>query len=385
VGLISWIANKFGGTIDISKISKEDIEDCVADIYIRELALNSTINLIAGVFCKAEFKTYDNNEEIKKDEYYLWNISPNKNQSATEFKTKLITSLYKNNECLVIVKNNQLWVADDFKQNKNISGDTFTEVKIGDDKIEEVFTQDDVMYFKLFEDNTNKVIKGLYSSYSRLIVYGMKSYRKSRGVKGVFKYKALPVAGSSQREYFDKLIGERFKQYMDSDNAILPLGEGQEFIEKDGKTYSSENTRDIKAMIDDIAEFTAKGFNVPPALTRGDIQGLDEAVELLLTFCISPLFKKVETEINKKRIGKKKWLKGAKLKIDIRQIKHVDILSISTAIDKLIASGCFCVNDVRELVGEEKIDEPWANEHFITKNYGAVNLATEGEKGSEEN
>ncbi|HHX60658.1 MAG TPA: phage portal protein, partial [Epulopiscium sp.] len=82
MGLISWIANKFGGTIDISKISKEDIEDCVADIYIRELALNSTINLIAGVFCKAEFKTYDNNEEIKKDEYYLWNISPNKNQSA---------------------------------------------------------------------------------------------------------------------------------------------------------------------------------------------------------------------------------------------------------------------------------------------------------------
>ena len=38
----------------------------------------------------------------------------------------------------------------------------------------------------------------------------------------------------------------------------------------------------------------------------------------------------------------------------------------------MIGSGSFCINDIREAVGDEPINEPWANEHFITKNYSTV-------------
>jgi len=60
------------------------------------------------------------------------------------------------------------------------------------------------------------------------------------------------------------------------------------------------------------------------------------------------------------------------LEIDSKSIKHIDLLSVSTAIDKLIASGAFCINDIRKLVGEPVIDEPWAWQHYITKNYATV-------------
>lgn len=54
-------------------------------------------------------------------------------------------------------------------------------------------------------------------------------------------------------------------------------------------------------------------------------------------------------------------------------VKNVTFsISVSTAIDKLISSGAFCINDIRELVGEPPIDEPWAKQHFMTKNYSTV-------------
>ena len=76
-------------------------------------------------------------------------------------------------------------------------------------------------------------------------------------------------------------------------------------------------------------------------------------------------------------------MKGNYLKIDTKAIKHIDLLSVSTAIDKLIGSGSFCINDIREAIGEEPIDEDWARQHFITKNYETVELALKALEGGE--
>ena len=74
-------------------------------------------------------------------------------------------------------------------------------------------------------------------------------------------------------------------------------------------------------------------------------------------------------EINRKRSGYAGYSSGTYVKIDTRCVKHVDLLSVSTAIDKLIGSGAFCVNDIRELVGEQPIEEAWAKTHVLTRNY----------------
>ena len=125
-------------------------------------------------------------------------------------------------------------------------------------------------------------------------------------------------------------------------------------------------------MIDDIGTFTARAFGVPPALISGDVQGVNDALEQFLTFCIDPLTDMLSEEINRKTYGEKEYLKGNYIQIDTKAIKHVDLLSVSTAIDKLVSSGAFCINDIREVVGEPKIDESWAQTHFMTKNYATV-------------
>lgn len=375
MGIISWLSSKLGrNEVPLSDESYDEIfGSLISEIHIREMAFWSAINLIANAVSKCEFKTYVKGKETKGAEYYLWNVSPNKNQNSSGFIHKWITTLYRDNECLVIEQNGQLLVADSFFVTEYaVYDNVFSQVTVGNLTFSRTFNQSEVMYWKLSEKDMRKVANALYDSYSKLIAYSMKTYQKSRGTKGIFNYETLPVAGSEDRKAFDSLINEKFKKFMESDDAVLPLGKGQSYKDVASKTYSNESTRDIRALIDDISDFTAKSFGVPPALLRGDVQGISDVVDQLLTFCIDPLCDMLQEEINRKRIGQAEYLNGTKIQIDTKVIKHIDLLSVSTSIDKLISSGCFTINDIRETVGEEPINEDWANQFFMTKNYATV-------------
>lgn len=386
MGLISWLKEKL--STDSVPFHGQELDDALeeiyTEIYIREMAFWNTVNIIANAVSKCEFKTYVRNEEIKGAEYYLWNIQPNKNQNSSNFIHKWLSQLYRNNEYLIIEMNEQLLVADSFTRKEYaLYEDEFTDVTVKNFTFNKKFRQSEVLYGQLSEKNMRQVINALYESYSKLIFFSMKAYQKSRGTKGIFKYETFPLAGSEERKAFDSLVGEKFKKFMESGDAILPLGKGQSYEDLGSKTYSSESTRDIRALIDDISDFTAKGFNVPPTITRGDVQDTSKAIDQLLTVCIDPLVDSLQEEINRKRIGQTEFLRGTKVKIDTKTIKHVDLLSVATSIDKLIGSGSFCINDIRKAVGDEPINEDWAYQHFITKNYETVENALNVLEGGE--
>lgn len=342
----------------------------IGDIYIRELAFISCVNVIANAVSKCEFKTFYQKKEVKQREYYLWNVEPNKNQNSSGFIHKWIYQLYRHNECLIIENNGQLLVADDFiRKPYALYDDVFTGVTVGDFTFARSFNQSEVLYFQLQEKNARRVIDGLYEAYSKLIAYNMKSYLRSRGTKGKFKYDALPAAGTENRKIFDDLINNKFKAWLNSDSGVIPLGSGQNFEELTQRTYASDTSRDIRAMIDDISDFTARAIGMNPSLIRGDVQDTSKVVDQLLTFCIDPLVDMLSEEINRKRNGYAGFAAGTYLQIDTTTIKHIDILDVATSIEKLIGSGAFSVNDVLAACGKPQIDEPWANEHFMTKNF----------------
>lgn len=386
MGLISWLSSRLGKSeVPLADDSYNIIlGELMSEIHIREVAFWSTINIIANAVSKCEFKTYVKGKETQGAEYYLWNVSPNKNQNSSGFIHKLIAKLYQENECLVVEQNGQLLIADSFMQTEYALYDTvFSQVTVGNFTFTRTFTQSEVLYWKLSEQNMRQVINSLYGTYSKLITYSMKAYQKSRGTKGIFNYDTVPLVGTEERKIFDSLINEKFKKFMESGDAIIPLGKGQSYTDIDSKTYASESTRDIRALIDDISDFTAKSVGVPPALVRGDVQGISDVVDQLLTFCIDPLCDMLQEEINRKRIGQAEYLKGTKTVINTKTIKHIDLFNITAAIDKLISSGCFCVNDIRIAVGDEPINEEWANRHFITKNYATVEELLESLEGGD--
>ena len=374
ISLKRWLLEKLGGGVE--RISSADVETgdflgLTAEIHVRELAFWSCVNIVANAVSKCEFKTFVKHEETRGPEYYLWNVEPNANQNSSAFIHKWISQLCCRNEALIIEQNGQLLVADSFDRKPYaLYDDVFTQVQVGDFTFNRTFTQSEVLYFRLSEKNMRLIANGLYASYQKLIDYGMRSYRRSRGQKGVITVDT--VAANGWQQEYENIKNRNFKSFFDAENAVMPLFKGFHYDDLGSKTYSNEGTRDIRAMIDDVSDFTAKAFGIPPALLSGEVQGTSDALDQFLTFCIDPLADMLQEEINRKRSGYGEFSQGTYLQIDTRAVKHVDLLSVSTAIDKLISSGAYCINDIRKLTGDQVIDEPWAWQHFMTKNYATV-------------
>ena len=370
------------------EIADQQVRDAVTEICLRELAFWTCVGKIANALTKCEFRTFYEGEELFKDEYYLWNYEPNRNQNKAEFLSKAMEQLFRNNELLIVESyDGQLLVADDFSVTKNaLYGDTYTNVQVDDYTFSRSFRSSDVLHWTLNNKNVNRIMQHLYDSYSKLIDYSAKSYLKSRGSRGTLNISAMAQSDKLFNEKLEKLMNEYFKSFFESPNAVLPLFEGYSYTDIGSKTYSEGTSRDIKSQYDDIFDFTARGFSMPPTLAKGDVQDTEKAVGEMLTFCLDPLAQMFMQEINRKRIGKNGIQKGTKLQIDTMRVKHIDMFDIATSADKLISSGIYTVNMILRALGEIPIDEDWADQHFITKNYSTIQeILEEQQKGGGKN
>lgn len=381
-----WFATKSstGTSGTFSQVSYDEFFGLYSDVYFRELALQSCINLSARALSKCEFKTFSRDKPIKGREYYLWNVQPNQNQSSSVFLNKLVDSLFRRNEALVIENGGLIYVADDWQVKPYALYDNvFTGVTVDDFTFARSFAMSDVMYFKLAANDAKLVIDGLYESYRKLITYGMKGYQKSRGEKGTLELDATASGNQTFQDTYDDLKNEGFRKFAEAENAMMPLYKGMKYTSLANKTYSADSTRDIRAMIDDITDFTARGYGIPAQLLNGSVQDVDSATDQFLTFHLDPLVDLLAEEINSKRYGYSGFSQGDYLKIDTSCVKHVDVIEKATNIDKLVGSGALCVNDIRALIGEPLINEPWAWQHFITKNYSIIADALAAMEGGE--
>lgn len=383
INIIDWLKSRLGPSNQEINIETELFE-LASSAAVKNLAFKTGINIIGKAVSKCEIKTYKDGKEFRGDNWYRWNISPNKNQSSSVFLSKLVDRLYENNEALVIeTSSSELLVADSFHREAHvIKEDEFTDVVIENETFKRKYRSSEVMYFRLSNDNIKDLIDKLYLSYGELIEYAKKAYKKGAGEKGVLNISAAASGKPDFEKTLQQMMQKRFKPYFDADSAVLPLTDGYSYTAHGNKSGSggSATTRDIRAQIDDVFVYIARALGIPPVLMLGEVADTSKAIDAFLTFCIDPLVDLISEEINRKTFAKE-VLNGSYVKIDTKTIKHIDLLSVANSIDKLIGSGCFCINDIREVVGEEKINEEWASQHWMTKNYEKAEEAMTGMKG----
>lgn len=377
MGFISWMSGIFGGSVP-TKITAEEwaeVFSLVGETCFRELAYSAAKTMIGNCISKCEFKTIANGAETKGPEWYLWNVEPNQNENSSEFLRKIVYRLCDNNECLVVEQGGKLYVADSFARKPyTLLEDVFSQVTVGDLTFRRGFVQSEVLYWRLADRNIKKALEALNASYSKMIAYGMQAYQKSRGTKAVLSIDSFPqdVKKEEQSQWMTEQI-KKYKTFLESDNAMVVQGTGLKLDAFNrSTTYSNEATRDIRAMIGDIFDFTALAFSIPPTLMRGDVQGTSDAVDNLLTFGIDSWACMLQEEIVRKRIGQAAHLRGMDLIVDTSQIKHIDVMSSAQNIEKLIGAGAFSINDILKMLGRPTIKEDWANQHWVTKNFAQI-------------
>lgn len=381
--IIDWLfSTGEGNTNSGEKVTVQEIMAAAAELQIRDLALTVCVNMIANAVGKCEFQTFVNHKMVRGDEYYTWNIEPNINENSTMFLHRLVDKLCRENEMLVISTTHRdghemLVVADEFDKPKRYPQkmNTYTGVRVGELTYSKTFRESEVMHLVLNNTNAQEVVKRLYASYSKLINSATKSYTWGQGTHLKVKVNQTESGAKEFSKSFADMINEQVKPFMQGDNAVLPEFDGYEYDDIGGTANTERSTRDIRALVDDIFDFTAQSLNIPPVLIKGVVQGTQDAVTRWLTTGIDPLCDQLEEEINRKRYGRELWKQGTYLHIDTSTITHFDLFANAGNIEKLIGSGAYSINDVLAAAGMPKIDEPWADLHWLTLNIGTMEAA----------
>lgn len=345
------------------------------EIQIREAAFHACVNLIANCISKCELRTYKKNEFVRNREWYRWNIQPNPNQNATAFWQKLIHRLYEDNEALILHRpNGDLYVVDSFvKDDTNaFLPHTYKSIQIDGLSYEPILLDSQVFYFQLHDVNIKDLVDDVTSLYGKLIASFIRFYTEAAGTKGILYVDQIAEQEEDFEDHLKEIVSEDFKTLYSSSSAVMPLFNGYKYEELSHSTNPGVDTRDFRCQINDMFELYAMAFGIPKALITGEVQDTSKAVDQLLTFALDPVLELITDEMNRKLFSPEEYLDGNFVRWRTNAIKHIDILDVAGNVEKLISSGFTCIDEIREACGLDPLDEAWAQQFFMTKNFSTI-------------
>lgn len=359
-------------------VSCKELLDIGTELSLQELAFMTCVNLVASAIGKCEVRTYIKNEERLEAEYYLWNIEPNTNQNSSAFWHKVVYQLFTQNEALIVNSRKRnggdsLVCADSFvignqypsKQNE------YTGVTVDDFTYDKTFYEKDVLHLKLNHMNVKPLIDGFVRMYVKLTELMNDTLAWDNGRHWKVHVSQMARGGDDWAKNFQAMINDQFKPFLTNSGSVLPEFDGYDYkkVETDD---SKKNTESLLKMTESIFNETAKALLIPVVLIHGQVEATSDANMRFLTNVIDPLCDQIAEEINRKRYGYEEWKRGNYVRMDSSAIIHFDLLSAAANIEKLVGSACYTINEIRRSLGQSTINEPWADQHWMTLNISSV-------------
>ena len=369
----TWFIDFLGNAKnDKGEIIESVIEEKIQEVYYKELAIQTAITLIANAIAKCEIKVYEKNREVKNKTYYTLNVSPNKNENSSQLWHKAIEKMVYDNESIIVEVGDGLYCADSYSvEEYPIIGNLYKGVAIGNLQLNKTFKSEGVFRLQLNNAHIKKLIDGLYEQYGQLMSYAAKNYKKSNGTKYKLVLDQVKASDEKFQETYREVVQKQLKDFVENENAVYLQYKGYDL--QDVSPTTNKDSSDFRNLRKEMFEIVAQAFQIPVSLMLGNITNMNEIVKIFLTFCIDPIADMISEEITRKISGDyDNWIKGNYVKVDTSTINHIDILDVAEKADKLIASGTCCIDEVREIIGFDKLGTKFSQQHFITKNYDTV-------------
>ena len=373
----------------------DDIEEMYSSLWAYHLALGIACERIGSTLSRCEFKTYINGEQVEGENYYLLNIEPNPNQSAAEFRKQLIRRLILSptHDALIVVLDNvegkkqAMYIAESFQKGNFVVLETsFNNVTInpyGDSTyaLKGTYSGKKAIYIKYSNNELNQIFTAMQNTYYQLIVNAEKagSYR----MKYVLSMDSTAENNPNFEEDLQDILDVQFAKFMKGENAVLPLYSGMKLDQPSAGADLGQNAsvanKSVDTQIDETLTKVGLAFNIPKSVMLGEFE--TEDIDPFLMFCLNPIAELITQAFNRKWYGKDNVMKGTKCKLDTKQARNYDLISISNPINKIISSGVYTINEVRKELGENKINPEIGDIHWITQNYAVIgNYVNDPEK-----
>ena len=360
--------------------------DIPAELYYKELAIYTASSLISNAISRSEMRVFEKGKPVKNHDYYLLNVSPNRNETSSVFWHKVINRVIRNGEALVVEAGGYLYCADSYTRavERPVLGDIYEMVAVGNFTFDKKFTQDDSYLFRLDNINVRQLIDGMYMEYGKILSSAAKALKQTNGQKYKLHIDGVKAGDTEFNTEFENFIKKQLKTYMESDNAVYPEFDGYK-LEAD-PTYGngkSGSAADFVSLKKELFSSVAGAFHIPESMMTGNITNMADIIGSFLTFGADP-YADMITEALNKEAGPENYLAGNYYQVDTSRIMHRDAFDVAADVSNLISSGVKCIDEVREMLGDAPLNTDWSKKHFITKNFEEIErFLTSTEKGGE--
>jgi len=339
--------------------------------YMKRMALETCINFIARTISQTEFRRRKDGKTIKDSMYYILNVKPNVNQTASDFWQNVISKMAYDNDCLIIQSDTgDLLVADDFDRIEyGLVQDTFKAVRVKNFTYQRTFSRDECIYLQYANEPLDRLINSLYEDYGKLFGRIFDFQMRKNQIRSSMDLDTVMRKGDEETEKMERWL-DRTRRKLINDSFAIFLGQkGVTYTEHSKNQGVTAGVDEVNKVYEGALEIVAKAFNIPVNLLRGDMADIADQMKSYMMFCIDPLLKKITDELNAQLINRKEYLDGGK--IEAKRVRYSNIFDVATAIDKVRAAGVANANELRDEVGWDPVDDPKMNEYVMTKNYSS--------------
>lgn len=344
-----------------------------ANLYMKELALYTCISLIGNAISRSEILCFENNKQVKNENYYRLNVSPNDNETSSLFWHRVINKMVRKKEALVVeLSDGRLYLADSFTRvQRPILGDIYENIQIGNISMNRSFDKSNSYLFCLNDENISQIINGVYEEWGNMLATASDAFQKNHGSRYKLIIEGAQSGDTKFNKEFIKQVKENLKPYLTSKNAVAPIYAGYELVADDAQN-SSYSSEDYIKLRKDMFETFFSAFHIPISMASGNITNMKEIVTVFLSFAVDPFADTITESINKAG-GIENFKEGNRYKVDTSYNNHRDIFELASQINALISSGCYCIDEIREKIGDEPLNTTWSKNHFMTKNFDEIN------------
>lgn len=359
--------------------------------FVYTIAEAHAIDLIAKTISKCKLQIFSKNPKSKKIEetrdeiHWALNIQPNHYENGTSFMYRLVTQLLTRKKALVLINKDirgdpLLYVADDYIANNSILyGKIFTDVSISDNegnsiKMVKPYDSTNSIYYNIYDDNLRTASNNFKTNAAKILNTAIKSYKTSNTPKWRIKNSGLQPTlkdiETGEEIDYKTYINKISDGLLSDDEAVFMLAEIFDLINVN-KDINSKDISDLEKQITQITDTVARNWNIPLDIFYGSKTEKSTGTNDFITFAVAPYFNIIEDGLNIGLVGKQDYLEGEYIQFNKYNITHKDIIDSASGIDKLFADG-FSRNEINKLLGLPKINEEWADKHYVTKNYANV-------------
>ena len=358
--------------------------DIPAELYYKELAIYTASSLISNAVSRSEVRTFEKGLPVKKNDYYLLNVSPNRNETSSVFWHKAINKVIRDGEALVVEAGGYLYCADSFVRasERPILGDIYENITVGNFTFDKQFSQNDSYMLRLDNINVKMLIDGMYDQYGKILSAAAKALKQSNGQKYKLHIEGVKAGDEEFNKEFNDFIAKQLKTYMESENAVYPEFDGYKLEADPAYGNGSGSASDFVSLKKELFSSVAGAFHIPESMMTGNITNMADIIGSFLTFGVDP-YADMITEALNKRAGIDNYMAGNYYQVDTSKILHRDLFDVAADVSNLISSGVKCIDEVREMLGDAPLNTDWSRKHFITKNFEEIERFLSSAEGGE--